>query len=45
MSKADLPRYGLEEARGALPEGYIDVSTEDGTGIEELMERRVRWMA
>lgn len=41
VSKADLPRIGLEEAKPALPDGYLDLSTEDGTGIEELKERCV----
>lgn len=36
ISKADLPRYGLEKAVGALPEGYLDVSVIDGTGLEDL---------
>lgn len=41
VSKADLPRIGLEEAKAALPEGYLDLSTENGTGVEELRERLV----
>ena len=39
MSKADLPRFGLDRAREALPDGYLDVSTQDGTGVERLKER------
>lgn len=39
VSKADLPRYGLDRAVEALPEGFLDVSTHDGTGIELLKER------
>lgn len=39
VSKADLPRLELEKAEVALPEGYLDVSTEDGTGVEELKDR------
>lgn len=39
VSKADLPRYGLDRAVEALPDGFLDVSTHDGTGIEILKER------
>ncbi|CAM9234690.1 unnamed protein product [Ascophyllum nodosum] len=39
VSKADLPRFGLDRAREALPDGYLDVSTQDGTGVERLKER------
>lgn len=41
VSKADLPRFGLQEAKAALPDGYLDISTEDGTGLEEL---KTRWV-
>ena len=39
VSKADLPRLELDKAKEALPEGYLDLSTKDGTGVEELKER------
>ncbi|CAN0367091.1 unnamed protein product [Laminaria digitata] len=39
VSKADLPRLELDKAKEALPEGYLDLSTMDGTGVEELKER------
>eukprot|EP00904_Undaria_pinnatifida_P009504 jgi/Undpi1/5684/HiC_scaffold_2.g00958.m1 len=39
VSKADLPRLELDKAKEALPEGYLDLSTQDGTGVEELKER------
>ncbi|CAB1113519.1 unnamed protein product [Ectocarpus sp. CCAP 1310/34] len=39
VSKADLPRLELEKAKEALPEGYLDLSTLDGTGVEELKTR------
>lgn len=39
VSKADLPRIGLEKAEAALPEGYLDLSTMDGTGVEALKSR------
>ncbi|CAM9159719.1 unnamed protein product [Scytosiphon promiscuus] len=39
ISKADLPRLELEKAKEALPEGYLDLSTQDGTGVEDLKTR------
>lgn len=39
ISKADLPRVELEKAKEALPEGYLDLSTIDGTGVEDLKRR------
>lgn len=39
VSKADIPRLELEKAKEALPDGYLDVSTLDGTGVDELKSR------
>ena len=39
VSKADIPRLGLEKAKEAFPDGYLDVSTLDGTGVDELKAR------
>eukprot|EP00903_Cladosiphon_okamuranus_P005507 g5487.t1 len=39
VSKADIPRLELEKAKKALPDGHLDVSTVDGTGVDELKSR------
>lgn len=39
VSKADIPRLGLDKAKEALPDGHLDVSTLDGTGVDELKSR------
>ncbi|CAM9962171.1 unnamed protein product [Choristocarpus tenellus] len=41
VSKADLPRFEEEVALVSMPDGFIDVSTEDGTGLGELRTRCV----
>lgn len=44
VSKADIPRLELDKAKEALPEGYLDVSTLDGTGVDELKLRYVSYI-